>query len=94
MSKDLAQEAVDAWVVILGDSGPLCMYALEAIRTIPPKKFADAINRINHAETIGPIVDPSAWLGDKFDRSAKWTAVLEKLHELAVCLETNDGNHG
>jgi hypothetical protein len=82
----IAQDAINAWIEILGEHGPLCMHAVNAIKEIPPDVFGEAIGRINRCESIAPLIDPSAWMGDRFESAQEWKTVLNRLRELSRCL--------
>ena len=54
--------------------------ALMMLSMIDPDLIRDAINRINRAETIGPLMDPTAWMdGDKFKGAQFWKDLLTDL---------------
>lgn len=63
---------IEVWSTILGEEyGPGVRFALQMISMVPVEKLSEAINDINRAESIGPIVDPSAWIGGKRFRNAE-----------------------
>jgi len=80
---------VEYWVTVLGESsGAVAHSALSMIRLLNPEAIAEGIDRLNHLETIGPMIDPTAWLDGRLWRNSKQLRdVLEKLLTLRRALE-------
>lgn len=61
--------------------------ALRFIALIDPIHLSEAISKIDRAESIGPILDPTAWLGSqKWDNAADWKGLLQKVIALQAHL--------
>ena len=52
---------------------------LMMLSLLPPATLWEAVRKVDHAETLGPLVDPSAWQGGAFARSRKWGQLFEHL---------------
>lgn len=59
---------------------------LMMLALLPPDVLREAVSRIDRAETVGPLLDPSAWMGGRFDTAAKWKRLFELLAEASTIL--------
>lgn len=51
--------------------------AFTALASIPPEKWREAIQAINHQESIMPMLDPSAWTnGKRFDNARAYKEIF------------------
>ena len=69
----------DVWTAILGDEhgGPFRAMLL-LLYTFPPKVLQDAIDRINRETSIGPMLNPTAYLDNtRFNNAREYIDVLE-----------------
>ena len=67
----------DVWIAIVGPMGPILRMALAAIVMVPSKAIAEAIGRIEHETSIGPMLNPTAYLnGVRFENGRKYQEVL------------------
>lgn len=85
-------EPMNVWETLLNDDlrGFLLKNALQTLMIIPADVIEDAINRIEHAESVGPYVDPTAWLdGKKFRNAKDYKAVLIAVLTLRRLLPDN-----
>jgi len=69
-------------------------YALDSVCTmlslVPPEPIREAISNINHLETVGPLLDPTAWMGKRFDNSREWKKLLHHLAEAAAIIQRKE----
>lgn len=72
---------VEVWSNMVGEEyGPGLRVALQMIAMVPVERLIEAINNINRAESIGPFVDPTAWIdGTRFRNAAEYKKVLSAL---------------
>lgn len=78
----------DVWSVFVGyEYGPVLRVALSMIATIPVETLVKAIHNIHRVESIGPMMDPSAWFdGVKFHNARQYEAILRTLVSLRQLL--------
>jgi hypothetical protein len=76
---------------ILGpEYAPAIASALTMVGLVPTEAYQGALDRINHAEAVGPMVNPSAWMGGAFARSRQWKDVLRALIQLRAALKPEE----
>ena len=87
--KSLLTDTQDPFEVFLGDGyGAMVRGALQMLALVPEDNLREAIRKISHAETMGPMLDPTAWLGGTlFNNARGWRAILESPLELRQALE-------
>ena len=60
-----------------------CALLCQIARTIPPEALTEALARLDRAETVGVILDPSAWLdGTRQDNARQLRPVLVAMRGL------------
>ncbi|TXH48151.1 MAG: hypothetical protein E6Q97_25445 [Desulfurellales bacterium] len=71
----------EVWSTLVGDEcGPGLRLALQMIAMVPTERLIQAINDINRAESIGPFIDPTAWIsGTRFRNADEYKKVLSAL---------------
>jgi len=71
-------QADDVWAEMLGpEDGLRVKMALSLLKEVDPEGLQTLINNINATESMGPIMDPSAWLdGTKFNNSQNYKQVV------------------
>jgi len=81
------------WPIVLSDDelGHSVRNLLSLLALIPKDKLRGAsvfaMQQIERATAIGPLLDPSAWMGGKrFDNAHETKAILQKLIELRELL--------
>jgi hypothetical protein len=77
--------AADVWPAIMRDEvhGMAVRQALAFLMMVPPEAFAEAINRIGRETSLGPLLDPTAYLdGRRFDNATDYAAVLNAAAKL------------
>ena len=75
----------DIWSTILGDvaQGICARQAMFCIAQLDKETLSDAISSIERETSIGPMMNPSAYLdGSRFDNAREYKAILRKLIEL------------
>jgi len=77
-----------AWSAIVGEEhGPFVRHILIALTSIPKNTFREAVDRIEHEETIGPLINPTAYLdGRRWANAREYKAILSALHNLRTLL--------
>ena len=63
---------IDGAIDLLGDRALVILAAIEVLRDTPDEVWAEALRRAGRAEAAGPILNPSAWLGDAIDQHRAW----------------------
>lgn len=93
---DRAKDMISA---VFEEKAELVRMLLVVLAGIDPEKISKAIAQIGMEESVGPLLDPSAWLGSRrFDNAEAWKAVLGKLLALNGALrkytkqEAEDGS--
>ena len=81
-------EKVDIWEATLGvGKGIIIKNVLSMLIPVTVEELMGAIDKINRAETIGPLLDPSAWVdGARWKNAGEAKNVLEALAELRKTL--------
>lgn len=51
--------------------------ALRMMASVDPAKIEHAILQISHETAIGPLMDPTAYMGDRFDNARNYTEVFK-----------------
>jgi hypothetical protein len=76
-------------MAIFGENHGLALQAMCSIlQTIPRETFTKTIQRIDEAETVGPMVDPTAWRNKgRFEKAAGWKKLADALLQLRDALE-------
>ncbi len=59
---------------------------LAMLAMLPPDVLWGAVRQIDRAETVGPLLDPTAWMGDRFARAGKWKQLFEHLAKASEVL--------
>ena len=82
---------VDVWSTIVGkEYGPALQVALQLIAMIPAERLIASLNNINRVESIGPYIDPTAWIdGARFRNAGEYKKVLAALATLRQLLPDN-----
>lgn len=61
------------------DSAPALDSLLTMLALLPPDVLWGAVRQIDRAEAVGPLLDPTAWMGNQFARALKWKQLFEHL---------------
>lgn len=62
--------------------GTLYKWLFDCLREIPKEVLVKELEKIERSEAIGPILNPSAWMGKKFEAVESSKEFLRKLIEL------------
>ena len=62
--------------------GTLYRWMFDCLREIPKEVLTKQLDAIDHAESIGPLLNPSAWMGQKFEAAQGSKEFLRKIIEL------------
>lgn len=95
MNKEIMADEV--WHTILGDwHGLAFRSALQLIALIPAEEFRKAIQAIDRETAIGPLLNPTAYLGGRrFKNAQEYIDILEQGYQLSsrlqALLEKKDG---
>lgn len=85
-------DADKVFTTIMGPKGPLVRSALSILEIIPLEDFQEAVSKIGRVETVGPLIDPTAWVdGRRFDNAVKWRELLTRLVELKKAMKELGG---
>lgn len=86
---EIISKELEVMSVFLGeDYGPIVKSALTLLSAIPPRVFIDASNKINRETTIGPFINPTAYLdGRRFENAREYCDLFEKLGAVTRFLE-------
>lgn len=84
---------VEVWSTMVGEEyGPGLRVALQMIAMVPVERLTEALNNINRAESIGPFIDPTAWIsGKRFRNADEYKKVLSALVTLRQLLPDSEG---
>lgn len=74
---------------LFGDeNGEMLRQTLVWLMLYGPEEFKKAIDRLDHLESMGPVLDPSAWTnGKRFKDARNWKEIFEHLKKLAHVLQ-------
>lgn len=68
--------------------GMIFRNAMTMLTMIPPAAFTEAIRKIEHETTIGPFIDPTAYLGgERFDNARDFIRLFKAVQPLRDMLE-------
>lgn len=73
--------AGEVWFVLLGEEGAYMRMALQVLRMVPAEKIIEAIGKIETETTVGPLINPTAYLDGK-----KWRNADEYLRVLRAAV--------
>ena len=83
------------WADIIGDDmqGLFLRNALMMIKEVDPEKIREGIQKLDHATTMGPMLDPTAWMGgERFDNARDYRQTLELVLPIAEKLKELEDN--
>ena len=86
--------SADVWMAILGEEhGVKIGLMIDLFGQVPDEVFADALDRLNRLEGVGPMLDPSAWLtGARADNTRVMRDVVAAARQLAATERTRVSN--
>lgn len=89
-------DASNAWLAIIGDEhGGTVRLCLAFLSKVPESVCIDAINRIGRETSIGPMLNPTAYLdGRRFDNARDYIDVLNAMRPLLRVLNRLDPADG
>lgn len=70
------------------------MAACAFVRKIPVSSLSVALAKMLRAEAAGPILNPSAWTGNAFNRHSAYIDVMRRMEDLRQALITADQVYG
>lgn len=77
------------------DTGPLVRMALTNLALVGPEAVEKAIDKLSRTEVLGPMLDPTAWLGNqRFDNARDVRLFLHDLLGLTRKLQKMLPNGG
>ena len=77
---------IDFTVFVGEEHSSMTEAAVMALSRVPPAIFQAALEKIETAETIGPLVDPTSWMGSLFDNATEWKALFRSLRDASALL--------
>lgn len=89
---------VNPWGDIIGDEmqGMFLRNALMMLKSVDPEKIKEGIQSLDRATTMGPLMDPTSWMGgERFDNAKGYRNTLElvlPLVEMLKGLEESGGS--
>ena len=91
---EIPMSGAEVWAALMCDNvshGSLIHVMLGALRTIPVEAFEAAIYRIQRETTIGPLLDPTAYLdGRQFDNAREFVDILRALRDVRQLLPAEE----
>ncbi len=76
------------------EAAPALDSLLTMLALLPPDVLWTAVRKIDEAETLGPLLDPTAWMGDGFARAGKWKQLFEHIARASDILHERSPSTG